>query len=69
MNLFKKNKYSIHSSKFISVEKSIKEYQKIIKKYKIKSIEDPFAENDWKAWNKLIQKSVKKFKLLEMICM
>ncbi|MDC1014782.1 phosphopyruvate hydratase [Candidatus Pelagibacter sp.] len=56
--LFKNNKYSIHSKNYISVEKSIIEYQKIIKKYKIKSIEDPFAENDWLAWNKLM-KSVK----------
>jgi enolase len=56
--LCKKNKYSIHSNKFVSVEKSIKEYIKIIKKYKIKSIEDPFAENDWIAWNKLM-KSIK----------
>ena len=53
--LFKKNKYSIHSKSYISVEKSIKEYQKIINKYKIKSIEDPFAENDWLAWNKLMK--------------
>ena len=53
--LFKKNKYSIHSKTYISVEKSIKEYQKIINKYKIKSIEDPFAENDWLAWNKLMR--------------
>jgi enolase len=52
--LFKKNKYSIHSKKYISVEKSISEYQKMINKYKIKSIEDPFAENDWSAWNKLM---------------
>ena len=56
--LFKKNKYSIHSKNFISVEKSIKEYIKIINKYKIKSIEDPFSENDWISWNKLM-KSVK----------
>ncbi len=56
--LYKKNKYSIHSKSYISVDKSIKEYQKIIKKYKIKSIEDPFAENDWLAWNKLM-KSIK----------
>ncbi len=56
--LYKKNKYSIHSNKFISVEKSIKEYIKLIKKYKIKSIEDPFAENDWISWNKLM-KSIK----------
>ena len=44
--LHKKNKYSIHSKKFISVEKSIFKFKKMIKKYKIKSIEDPFAEND-----------------------
>ena len=53
--LFKKDKYSIHSKKYISVDKSIEEYQKIIKKYKIKSIEDPFAENDWLAWSKLMK--------------
>ena len=27
----------------------------MIKKYKIKSIEDPFAENDWQAWSKLMR--------------
>ena len=53
--LIKKNKYSIHSQKFISVEQSIKKYKKIISKYKIKSIEDPFGENDWTAWSKLIK--------------
>jgi enolase len=53
--LFKKNKYSIHSKRLISVDQSIKKYQKIINKYKIKSIEDPFGENDWRAWNKLMK--------------
>ena len=53
--LFKKGKYSIHSKKYVSVDKSITEYKKIIDKYKIKSIEDPFAENDWMAWNKLMK--------------
>ena len=53
--LFKKNKYSIHSKQFISVNQSIKKYQKIINKYKIKSIEDPFAENDWLSWSKLMK--------------
>ena len=53
--LFKKNKYSIHSKKFISVDQSIKAYLKIIKKYYIKSIEDPFAENDWSSWNKMMR--------------
>tara|TARA_B100001057_G_scaffold328955_1_gene329343 strand:+ start:875 stop:2131 length:1257 start_codon:yes stop_codon:yes gene_type:complete len=51
--LYKKGKYSIHSKSYISVNKSIKEYKKIINKYKIKSIEDPFAENDWMSWNKI----------------
>jgi len=53
--LIKKNKYSIHSKKFISVDQSIKEYKKIINKYKVKSIEDPFGENDWTAWSNLIK--------------
>jgi len=53
--LYKKDKYSIHSNKYVSVQKSIQAYKKIIKKYKIKSIEDPFAENDWQAWNKLMK--------------
>ena len=61
--LYKKNKYSIHSKKYVSVDKSIKEYKKIIKKYKIKSIEDPFAENDWISWNKLM-KSTKKVQIV-----
>ncbi len=53
--LYKKNRYSIHSKKYLSVEKSIHEYIKIIKKYKIKSIEDPFAENDWQSWSKFMR--------------
>ena len=53
--LYKKGKYSIHSKSYISADKSIKEYKKIIAKYKIKSIEDPFAENDWISWNKLMK--------------
>ena len=61
--LYKKDKYSIHSKNYISVEKSILEYIKMIKKYKIKSIEDPFAENDWSAWSKLM-KSIKKVQIV-----
>ncbi len=61
--LYKRNKYSIHSQNYISAEKSINEYKKIIKKYNIKSIEDPFAENDWKSWNKLM-KSIKKVQIV-----
>ena len=61
--LYKKNKYSIHSKSYISVEKSIQEYKKIINKYKIKSIEDPFAENDWMSWSKLM-KSLQKVQIV-----
>ncbi len=61
--LYKNNRYSIHSHKYETVEKSIKEYLKIIKKYKIKSIEDPFAENDWTSWNKLM-KSISKVQIV-----
>ena len=55
--LIKKNKYSIHSEKPETVDKSIIKYMNLIKKYKIKSIEDPFAENDWNAWSKLMSKN------------
>ncbi len=61
--LLKKNEYSIHSRKYISVKKTINEYIKMIKKYKIKSIEDPFAENDWPSWNRLMR-SVKKVQIV-----
>jgi len=61
--LYKNNKYSIHSKNYVSIEKSINEYKKIINKYKIKSIEDPFAENDWTAWNDLM-KSVNKVQIV-----
>ena len=61
--LFKKNLYSIHSNKFESVEKSIKNYVKIINKYKIKSIEDPFSENDWLSWNRLMN-SIKRTQIV-----
>ena len=61
--LYKRNRYSIHSKNYISVEKSIQEYVKMINRYKIKSIEDPFAENDWTSWSKLM-KSLKKVQIV-----
>ena len=48
--LFKDNKYAINSTKFISPEKTTEYYLDLIKKYPIKSIEDPFFEDDWDAW-------------------
>jgi len=53
--LFKSKKYSIHSKKLVSVDQTINKYLKIINKYKIKSIEDPFAENDWISWSNLMK--------------
>ena len=44
--LFKDKKYAINSSKFISSDKTIEYYLDLIKKYPIKSIEDPFFEDD-----------------------
>jgi len=46
-------KYSIQSNNFSPVDDVIKYYKKLINKYPIKSIEDPFAEEDWNAWKKL----------------
>tara|TARA_S200000501_G_scaffold64390_1_gene55347 strand:- start:822 stop:2081 length:1260 start_codon:yes stop_codon:yes gene_type:complete len=54
--LYKKKKYSIHSNKFISASRTLSKYSSILKKYKIKSIEDPFQENDWMAWSKITNK-------------
>ncbi len=61
--LFKKNLYSIHSKKFESIDKSIQKYIKIVNKYKIKSLEDPFSENDWLSWNRLMN-SIKKTQIV-----
>ena len=61
--LIKKDKYSIHSKKYISVDRSIRKYKKIINKYKIKSIEDPFGENDWLSWSKMMN-SVKNVQIV-----
>ena len=54
--LYKKKKYSIHSNKFISANNTLAKYSSLLKKYKIKSVEDPFHENDWTAWSKLTNK-------------
>ena len=36
----------------------------LIKKYKISSIEDPFAENDWKSWNNLMKNNLSKVQIV-----
>tara|TARA_B100000686_G_C16734299_1_gene942669 strand:+ start:126 stop:1385 length:1260 start_codon:yes stop_codon:yes gene_type:complete len=62
--LIKKEKYSIHSKKYISVDHSIQKYLKLIKKYKIKSIEDPFGENDWVGWTRFLIKTKNKIQIV-----
>jgi len=56
--LFKNNKYSIHSKKYINSNLTIKKYNELINKFKIASIEDPFSENDWNSWNKFMKKNL-----------
>ena len=59
--LYKDKKYALNSSKFMSADKTIEYYLDLIKKYPIKSIEDPFFEDDWDAWinlTKLVNQEV-----------
>tara|TARA_B100001093_G_C26541741_1_gene890607 strand:- start:172 stop:843 length:672 start_codon:yes stop_codon:yes gene_type:complete len=49
----KEGQYSIQSSNFTSVGEVINYYKKLTSNYPIKSIEDPFAEEDWDSWEKI----------------
>ena len=49
----KEGNYSIQSYNFASVKETVSYYKKIISEYPIKSIEDPFAEEDWDSWKKI----------------
>ena len=51
--LRKDGKYSIKSNNLLSVDDCVKYYKKLTTDYPIKSIEDPFAEEDWQAWKKI----------------
>ena len=48
--LYENKKYAVSSAKSMSSEKTISYYLDLIKKYKIRSIEDPFFEDDWPSW-------------------
>ena len=48
-----KGEYSIQSKSYSSVEQNISYYKKLTSSYPIKSIEDPFAEEDWESWKKI----------------
>jgi enolase len=49
----KQGHYSIQSSNFASVDETISYYKNLTSYYPIKSIEDPFGEEDWLAWKKI----------------
>ncbi len=49
----KEGQYSIQSSNFTSVDDVVAYYKKLTSSYPIKSIEDPFAEEDWESWKKI----------------
>ena len=48
-----KGEYSIQSKNFTKVDNVIDYYEKLTSVYPIKSIEDPFAEDDWSSWEKI----------------
>ena len=41
----------------LNEKKTIDYYYELTKKYPIKSIEDPFTENDWKSWKKITKET------------
>ena len=52
----KNGAYAIQSGSYENADNVIKYYEKITSDYPIKSIEDPFGEEDWQAWKKLTEK-------------
>ena len=59
-----KGEYSIQSKTFTSVVDVLNYYQKLTSKYPIKSIEDPFAEDDWESWKKMTNILGKKIQIV-----
>ena len=51
--LFDGKNYSIISGKKINSKELINYYADLVKKYPIKSIEDPIFEDDWEVWSNL----------------
>ena len=48
-----KGEYSVQSSSFLPVDEVVSYYKKLTSNFPIKSIEDPFAEEDWQSWKKI----------------
>ena len=62
--LFKDKKYAINSPQYISANKTIDYYLNLIKRYPIKSIEDPFFEEDWNSWIDFTNSTSKDFQIV-----
>ena len=60
----KEGEYSIQSNSFVTVDKVIDYYKKLISNYPIKSIEDPFAEDDWNSWGKITEEIGKNIQIV-----
>ena len=60
----KEGNYILNSSDHLSVDESILYYKELVSKYPIKSIEDPFAEDDWRAWSKLTKEIGKNIQIV-----
>ena len=59
-----KGEYSIQSKNFISANDVISYYKKLTSIYPIKSIEDPFAEEDWESWKKITKEIGKNIQIV-----
>jgi enolase len=62
--LYQDDKYSIRDDRYESIEETLKYYQYLVDKYPIKSIEDPFAEDDWESWIKITSLIGKKVQIV-----
>ncbi len=56
--------YSIQSKNYVSVTDVVNYYKKLTSNYPIKSIEDPFAEEDWESWKKITAEIGKKVQIV-----
>ena len=57
-------KYSLSSATYVTVDQGIEYYKNLVSKYPIKSIEDPFAEDDWRSWQSFTELAPKKLQVL-----
>jgi len=62
--LFKDKKYSVNSPQYISSNKTMEYYLDLIKRYPVKSIEDPFFEEDWDSWINFTKNTNKDFQIV-----